>query len=63
MRAVNPDPQIASAYDELLRRYPYLRDHLADTLIAASAWVKNPLVVTVNVRDFDPIAEIEVVPF
>ena len=41
MRVINPDPQITSAYRELLGRYPYLRDHLADALIAASAWVKS----------------------
>jgi predicted nucleic acid-binding protein len=63
MRLINPDPQIAGAYSDLLRRYPYLRDHLADALIAASAWAKSLPLVTTNVRDFYPIAEIEVVPF
>ncbi len=46
-----------------LGRYPYLRDHLADALIAASAWAKNLPLVTVNIPHFDPITEIEVVPF
>jgi predicted nucleic acid-binding protein len=63
MRLINPDPQIVAAYSDLLERYPYLRDHLADALIAASAWAKNLPIVTVNRRHFDPITEIEVVPF
>ena len=63
MRVINPDSHITTAYSELLGRYPYLRDHLADALIAASAWVKNLPLVTLNARHFDPIAEIEVIPF
>ncbi len=63
MRLINPDPQIAAAYSDLLGRYPYLRDHLADALIAASPWAKNLPIVTVNRRHFDPITEIEVIPF
>ena len=63
MRLINPDPQIVAAYSDLLERYPYLRDHLADALIAASCWAKSLPIVTVNRRHFDPITEIEVVPF
>lgn len=63
MRLINPDPQITAAYSALLGLYPYLRDHLADALIAASAWAKNLPLVTVNLRHFDPITEIEVIPF
>jgi len=63
IRLINPDPQIAAAYSDLLGRYPYLRDHLADALIAASAWAKNLALVTTNLRHFQQIQEIEVVPF
>lgn len=62
-RLINPDASIAAAYSDLLTRYPYLRDHLADALIAASAWTKNLPVVTTNVRHFEPIQEIQVIPF
>jgi predicted nucleic acid-binding protein len=44
----------------LLEKYPYLHDHLADALIAATAWKKNLEVVTTNTRHFSPIAEIHV---
>ena len=55
LRLINPDNQIAAAYLDLLSRYGYLRVHLADALIAASAWVKNlPLV---NLRHFQQIRE------
>ena len=63
MRIINPDDEIAATYADLLQRYPYLRDHLADALIAATAWVKGLPVVTTNVRHFLPIEEIEVIPF
>src|SRR5712691_9288032 len=62
-RLINPDASIAAAYSDLLTRYPYLQDHLADTLIAASAWTKSLPVVTTNVRHFEPIQEIQVIPF
>ena len=63
MRIINPDDEIAEAYTDLLQRYPYLRDHLADALIAATAWVKGLPVVTTNVRHFVPIEGIEVISF
>ena len=63
MRVINPEPQVASAYDDLLNRYPYLQNHLADALIAASALAKNLTLVTTNVRHFQPILEIDIVPF
>lgn len=63
LRLINPQGAVANAYDDLLRRYPYLRDHLADALIAASACAKNLPLVTTNVRHFRPIQEIEVFPF
>ena len=59
-RLINPDPQIAEGFSSLLERYPYLQDHLADALIAATAWTKNLEVVTTNPRHFEPIAEIQV---
>jgi len=63
LRLINPDNQIAAAYSDLLSRYGYLRVHLADALIAASAWVKNLPLVTTNLRHFQQIREIEVIPF
>jgi predicted nucleic acid-binding protein len=63
MRLINPDNQITAAYSDLLSRYPYLRVHLADALIAASAWVKQLPLVTTNLRHFQQIREIYVVPF
>jgi predicted nucleic acid-binding protein len=62
-RLVNPDSQIAGAYSDLLSRYDYLRAHLADALIAASALVKHLPLLTTNLRHFQQIREIEVVPF
>jgi predicted nucleic acid-binding protein len=59
-RLVNPDPQITEGFSSLLEKYPYLRDHLADALIAATAWTKGLEVVTTNPRHFEPIAEIRV---
>ena len=59
-RIVNPDPQIADGFAALLEKYPYLRDHLADALIAATAWKKNLEIVTTNPRHFTPIVEIHV---
>jgi predicted nucleic acid-binding protein len=58
LRLINPDNQIAAAYSDLLSRYGYLRVHLADALIAASAWVKNLPLVTTNARHFQQIREI-----
>lgn len=63
LRLINPEEPIGSAYAELLRRHPFLHAHLHDALIAASAWVKNLPLVTTNLRHFQPIQEIEVVPF
>jgi predicted nucleic acid-binding protein len=34
LRQVNPDAKVTDAYTELLNRYPNLRLHLADVLIA-----------------------------
>ena len=59
-RIVNPDPQIADGFAALLEKYLYLRDHLSDALIAATAWKKNLAVVTTNPRHFTPIEEIHV---
>lgn len=63
LRQVNPDLAVSDAYTTLLRQYPNLRHHLADTLIAATALAKNLPLVTTNVRHFRDIAEIEVVSF
>jgi predicted nucleic acid-binding protein len=63
LRQVNPDAKVTDAYTELLNRYPNLRHHLADALIAATAWTKNLPLVTTNVRHFRSIKEIEVIPF
>lgn len=60
LRLINPQGAVASAYDDLLKRYSYLHYHLADAIIAASAVAKNLPVVTTNVRHFKPIEEIEV---
>jgi predicted nucleic acid-binding protein len=49
-RLVNPDPQITEGFSSLLEKYAYLRDHLADALIAATAWKKNLEVITTNSR-------------
>ncbi len=62
-RLVNPDSQIAQAFSLLLEMYTYLRDHLADAFIAATAWEKNLEVVSTNDRHFEPIAEIRVKRF
>jgi len=59
-RVVNPDPQITEGFSSLLEKYPYLRDHLADAVIAATAWKKGLQVVTTNPRHFEPIVEIRV---
>jgi hypothetical protein len=40
-RLVKPDPQITEGFSALLEKYPYLRDQLADALIAATAWTKG----------------------
>jgi predicted nucleic acid-binding protein len=63
LRQINPDAKVTDAYTELLNRYPNLRHHLADALIAATAWTKNLPLVTTNVRHFRSIKEIEVIPF
>lgn len=36
-RIINPDPPIADGFSTLLAKYVYLKDHLADALIAATA--------------------------
>jgi len=63
LRQVNPDATVTDAYTELLNRHPNLRHHLADALIAATAWAKNLPLVTTNVRHFRSIREIEVISF
>jgi predicted nucleic acid-binding protein len=62
-RRVNPDEKIATAFSDLLARYPYLRDHLGDAIIAATAWVKGLTLVTGNAGHFAPIKEIKVAKF
>ena len=62
-RLVNPDPSIAEGFSALLSRYTYLKDHLADALIAATVWKKGMTVVTTNPRHFEPIEEIFVKQF
>ena len=54
---------MTDAYTDLLSLYPNLRHHLADALIAATAWAKNLPLVTTNVRHFRSIKEITVIPF
>lgn len=63
VRLVNPDEKIAASYTELLLRYAYLQDHLADALIAATAWAKKLPLITTNPRHFVPIQELEVFTF
>lgn len=62
-RMVNLDDTIARAFSDLLAKYPYLRDHLPDALIAATAWAKKMILVTTNPRHFKPIKEIRVTIF
>ncbi|MDX6443195.1 MAG: hypothetical protein QOH71_269 [Blastocatellia bacterium] len=62
-RQINPDVAVTNAYSDLLNLYPNLRHHLADALIAASAWAKHLPLVTTNVRHFKSIEEIEIIPF
>jgi len=62
-RIINPDPFIAEGFSSLLEKYSYLKDHLADALIAATAWKKGLEVVTTNPRHFKPIEEISVKRF
>lgn len=62
-RIMNPDPPIAEGFSSLLGKYAYLKDHLADALIAATAWKKGMEVVTTNPRHFKPIEEISVKRF
>lgn len=62
-RQINPDAAVTDAYSNLLKLYPNLRHHLADALIAATAWAKNLPLVTTNVRHFRSIEEIEVITF
>ena len=63
LRQINPDVTVTDAYIEPLNRYPNLRPHLADALIAAAALAKNLPLVTTNVRHFRLVKEIEVIPF
>lgn len=63
LRQINPDATVTDAYTELLNRYPNLRHHLADALIAATAWARNLPLVTTNVRHFRTLKEIEVIAF
>lgn len=59
-RIVNLDPQIAEGFSFLVEKYSYLQDHLADALIAATAWKKDFAIITTNLRHFEPITEIHV---
>ena len=62
-RLINPDAQIAEGFSDLLEKYPYLKDHLADALIAATALKRGFEVITTNPRHFAPIVEIDVKRF
>lgn len=62
-RIINPDPPIAEGFSALLAKYGYLKDHLADALIAATAWQKGLTIVTTNPRHFAPIQEIVIKRF
>jgi predicted nucleic acid-binding protein len=62
-RIVNADPQITDGLSTLLNKYAYLKDHLTDAFIAATAWKKGLEVVTTNVRHFAPIEEISIKRF
>ena len=62
-RIINPDDAIAQVFSELLTKHPYLKSHLPDALIAATALVKNMTLVTTNPRHFTPIKEINVMTF
>ncbi len=62
-RIINPDDVIAQVFSELLTKYPYLKSHLPDALIAATALVKNMTLVTTNPRHFTPIRGINVMTF
>lgn len=62
-RLINLDDQIAARFSELLQKYTYLQAHPPDALIAATAWEKNLPLLTINVRHFAPIGEIEVIRF
>ena len=62
-RIVNTDPQIAEGFSLLLDKYAYLKDHLADAVIAATAWKKGLAVVPTNSRHFTPIGEISIKRF
>lgn len=62
-RIINPDPPIAAGFSALLAKYVYLKHHLADALIAATAWKKGLTVVTTNLWYFELIQEIIVKSF
>lgn len=62
-RIVHSDPPIAEGFSALVEKYAYFKDHLADALIAATAWKKGMVVVTTNLRHFEPIQEITVKRF
>ena len=62
-RPINPDAQIAGRFSELLQQYPALQRHLADALIAATAWEKNLPLITTNLRHFVAIEEISTIRF
>lgn len=59
-RQINPDPIIAKNFSELLSNYAYLKDHLPDALIAATALTKGLILVTTNKRHFLPIQNLTV---
>ena len=62
-RPINPDAQIAGRFSELLQQYPALQHHLADALIAATAWEKNLPLITTNPRHFVALEEISTIRF
>lgn len=62
-RPINPDEQIAGRFSDLLQKYPPLQSHLADALIAATAWNKNLPLITTNPRHFVAIEEISTIRF
>ncbi len=59
-RQINPDNRILQTFSNLLIEYPYLKDHLSDALIAATAITKGLILVTTNTRHFYPIKKLMV---
>jgi len=59
MRIVRIDPIIALKASELNERYANSSLHKADSLIAATAWVKKLVLVTRNRKHFEFVDEIQ----